>query len=91
MGYSQMVQLAKLRGEIQEILEKTKARKRRAILARLLQLEEGEHDRVESTRQRSRRDAPDGSKAVRLGLINILRASRSAEADRRYHRHPGGR
>ena len=38
MGYSNIVSLAKPRDETQEILEKTKARKRRAVLARLLQL-----------------------------------------------------
>src|SRR5687768_5623108 len=38
MGYSQIVSLALGRDETQAILEKTKARKRRAILARLLQL-----------------------------------------------------
>src|SRR3954471_5770742 len=39
IGYSQMVRLAQPRDAIQEILEKTRAPKRRAILARLLQLE----------------------------------------------------
>ncbi|WP_428937335.1 replication restart helicase PriA [Fontivita pretiosa] len=42
LGYSQMVSLAKPREQAQSILEKTKAPKRRAILARLLQLEPGE-------------------------------------------------
>ena len=41
LGYSQMVRLAKSREEIQGILEKTRAPKRRAILARLLQMEPG--------------------------------------------------
>src|SRR5205085_208768 len=36
LGYSQIVTLAKTRAVIQEMLEKTKAAKRRAILARLL-------------------------------------------------------
>jgi primosomal protein N' (replication factor Y) len=39
VGYSQMVSLAQDRASVQELLEKTKAPKRRAILARLLQLE----------------------------------------------------
>src|SRR5262245_21932 len=39
LGYSQMVSLAKDRQAVQDVLEKTKAPKRRAILARLLQLE----------------------------------------------------
>src|SRR5438270_770388 len=39
LGYLQVVRLNKPRPEIQEILEKTKAPKRRTILARLLQLE----------------------------------------------------
>src|SRR5947209_10403393 len=39
LGYLQMVRIARPREEIQAILEKTKAPKRRTILARLLQLE----------------------------------------------------
>src|SRR5688572_9122807 len=39
IGYSQMVRLLKSREEIQAVIETIKARKRRAVLARLLQLE----------------------------------------------------
>ena len=39
IGYSQMISLAQPREAVQAILEKTRAPKRRAILARLLQLE----------------------------------------------------
>ena len=39
IGYSSIVRLAQAPEKIQEILEKTKARKRRAVLARLLQME----------------------------------------------------
>jgi primosomal protein N' (replication factor Y) len=42
MGHNKMVRLAKPRAELQEILEKTKAPKRRAILARLLLLEDAQ-------------------------------------------------
>ncbi len=38
LGYTRLVSLAKSRDQTQEILEKTKAPKRRAVLARLLQL-----------------------------------------------------
>jgi primosomal protein N' (replication factor Y) len=38
LGYTRIVSLAKSRDQTQEILEKTKAPKRRAVLARLLQL-----------------------------------------------------
>ena len=41
IGYSRMVALAKPREEVQAILEKTRAPKRRAILARLMLLEGG--------------------------------------------------
>jgi primosomal protein N' (replication factor Y) len=40
LGYNQIVRLNQDRATIQAILEKTKARKRRAVLARLLQLEQ---------------------------------------------------
>jgi primosomal protein N' (replication factor Y) len=39
IGYNSIVRLAQEPGKIQEFLEKTKARKRRAVLARLLQVE----------------------------------------------------
>ena len=39
IGYNQMVRLVAARDRVQEILEKTRAPKRRSILARLLQLE----------------------------------------------------
>lgn len=42
MGYVQMVRLHKSREEVQQLFEQTKTKKRRAILAHLLQIEPGE-------------------------------------------------
>jgi primosomal protein N' (replication factor Y) len=71
LGYTQQVRLAKGREEIQATLEKTKAPKRRAILARLLQLE------PDATIELPRLATESGStpatvrKLVRMGLITM--------------------
>jgi primosomal protein N' (replication factor Y) len=71
IGYSQIVRLAKDREEVQAILEKTRAPKRRAILARLLQLEpEGSIELVRLASE-SGATAPTVRKLSRLGLISI--------------------
>jgi primosomal protein N' (replication factor Y) len=71
MGYAQWVRLAKPREEVHAILEKTRAPKRRAILARLLLLEpEGA---IELTRLAGEGGATAGTvrKLVRMGIITI--------------------
>ena len=71
IGYSQIVRPLLGREPLQELFEKTKAPKRRAILARLLQLEPGAS--VELVRLASEAGAtvPTVRKLVRLGLISI--------------------
>ena len=55
------------REELQAMLEKTKAPKRRAMLARLLQLEPGGVDRAGPPGRRGGRDAADGAQAGAAG------------------------
>ena len=71
LGYSQMVRLAQDREQVQALLEKTKAPKRRAILARLLLIEPGEA--IELTRLAGEAGATAATirKLVRAGLITI--------------------
>src|SRR5436190_6127456 len=76
LGYSQIVRPAQSREELQATLEKTKAPKRRAILARLLQVpDDGEIELVKLASE-SGATVPTVRKLVRLGLIKIR-----AEAD----------
>ena len=93
LGYTSQVRLAIPRAEAQAILEKTRAPKRRAILARLLQLEPDA--KIELIRLASEAGAtrPTVRKLVRLGWINIskevdlpslvadLKPSEAAETD----------
>jgi primosomal protein N' (replication factor Y) len=71
IGYSQIVRLAKSREEIQTTLEKTKAPKRRAILARLLQVEEGGEVELVKLASEAGVTVPTVRKLIRLGLILI--------------------
>ncbi len=71
LGYVQIVHLAKGREEVQAILEKTKAAKRRAILARLLLLEPEEG--IELVRLAGEAGVTPGTvkKLARTGLIAL--------------------
>src|SRR3954465_1621635 len=71
LGYLQMVRMLPEREEVQAILEKTRAPKRRAILARLLQLEPG--GSIELVRLAGESGATPATvrKLARLGLIAI--------------------
>jgi primosomal protein N' (replication factor Y) len=71
LGYSQMVRLALDRAQIQEILEKTRAPKRRAILARLLLIEPGEAVELSRLASEAGATAPTVRKLLRAGLISI--------------------
>ncbi len=71
LAYTQQVRLAIERGRVQEILEKTSAPKRRAILARLLLLEPGTSIELIRLANESGATAPTVRKLVRLGLITI--------------------
>ncbi len=71
MGYSQIVRAAQSRELLQTTLEKTKAPKRRAILARLLQVpDEGAIELVKLASE-SGATVPTVRKLVRLGLITV--------------------
>ncbi len=76
LGYTKIVKLARGREAVQELLEKTKARKRRAILARLLLLEEGQGVELVKLASEAGTTTATVRKLVKLGLITI-----SAEAD----------
>jgi primosomal protein N' (replication factor Y) len=76
LGYSQIVRAAMTRDELQAMLEKTKAPKRRAILARLLQVPEDGSIEIVKLAGESGATVPTVRKLVRLGLITIR-----AEAD----------
>lgn len=71
LGYTPMVRLAQSREQIQAVLEKTKAPKRRAVLARLLMIEPG--CAVELVRLAGESNATPTTvrKLVKLGLISI--------------------
>jgi primosomal protein N' (replication factor Y) len=71
MGYVQMVRLAKSREEIQELFEKTKAKKRRAILARLLQIEPGQAIELATLAGEAGSTPPTVRKMAGLGVIAI--------------------
>jgi primosomal protein N' (replication factor Y) len=76
MGYVQMVRLNKTREELQELFEKNKAKKRRAIMARLLQVEPGEAIELVRLAREAGATPPTVRKLAALGVISI-----KAEAD----------
>ncbi len=69
LGYSQIVSLAQNREQAQEILEKTRARKRRAVLARLLQLPPGGSIELVRLAGEAGTTVATVRKLARLGLI----------------------
>ncbi len=71
LGWTHQVRLAKTPAEIQEVLEKTRAGKRRAILARLLQIKEGESAELFKVASEAGTKAATVRKLVKLGLITI--------------------
>ena len=71
IGYSQIVRAAKSREELQATLEKTKAPKRRAIIARLLQVPDDESIELVRLAGESGATPPTVRKLARLGLISI--------------------
>lgn len=76
MGYVQVVRLNKTREELQELFEKNKAKKRRAIMARLLQVEPGEAIELVRLAREAGATPPTVRKLAALGVISI-----TAEAD----------
>jgi primosomal protein N' (replication factor Y) len=70
LGYSSIVRLAQPPEKIQEILEKTKAPKRRAVLARLLLVNEQGIDLIRLAAEAAVKP-PTVRRLVRLGLITI--------------------
>jgi primosomal protein N' (replication factor Y) len=71
IGYAQQVRLAMERSKAQAIVEKTRAPKRRAILARLLQLEPGSAIELVKLAGEAGVTPPTVRKLARLGLITI--------------------
>ncbi len=71
IGYSKMVRLVKPREFVQEVLEKTKAPKRRAILARLLLLEPDQSIELIKLASESGTKSATVRKLVNMGLISI--------------------
>ena len=71
VGYAQMVRPLLARTQLHEIFEKTKAPKRRSILARLLLLEEGQSVELNRLAGEAGATVPTVRKLVRLGLIAI--------------------
>src|SRR5205823_4492824 len=69
--YAQMVRLAITAPQVQELFEKTKAPKRRAILARLLQIPEGEAIPVHRLAEEAGTTPPTVRKLARLKIISI--------------------
>jgi primosomal protein N' (replication factor Y) len=71
LGYVQRVRLSRDRDQVQAILEKTKAPKRRAILARLLQLTADDAIDIARLAGESGATIPTVRKLARLGLITV--------------------
>lgn len=71
MGYVQMVRLHKTREEIQELFEQTKTKKRRAILAHLLQIEPGEAIELIRLAGEAGSTPPTVRKLASMGVISI--------------------
>src|SRR5688572_30529639 len=71
LGYVQRVRLVQSHEQVQAILEKTKAPKRRAILARLLQLTADDAIDIARLAGESGATVPTIRKLVRLGLITV--------------------
>lgn len=71
IGYSNIVRLAKEPGSIQEALEKTKSPKRRAVLARLLQVKPAEGIELNRLAGEAGVKPPTVRKLVALGLVSI--------------------
>ncbi len=73
VGRSYIVRMLKTRKEIQELLEKVKATKRRSVLARLLQIEGDEGIELHRLAGEAGTTATTVRKLVKLGLISITR------------------
>jgi primosomal protein N' (replication factor Y) len=71
IGYSSIVRLCQEPQKIQEVLEKSKSRKRRAVLARLLQVEKDKGIELNRLAGEAGVRAPTVRKLVTLGLVTI--------------------
>ena len=91
-GYAQVVRLLPAREQVQAIFEKTRAPKRRAILARLLQLEPGGSIELARLAGESGATPADRPQAGAAGPDHRDAGDRPAEPDRRHssrRRGPG--
>ena len=71
LGYTSVVRPAMARGDLQTLFEKTKAPKRRSVLARLLQLPDGEPIDLVRLAGEAGVTVPTVRKLTRLGVITI--------------------
>jgi len=71
IGYSSIVRLAAEPGKIQDVLEKTTARKRRAVLSRLLQVEKEKGIELNRLAGEAGVKPPTVRKLVAMGLVTI--------------------
>ena len=71
LNYVSMVRLATPRERVQELLEKTRGAKRRALLARLLQIRPGDAEPIEVLASEAGVKPPTVRKLVGLGLIRV--------------------
>jgi primosomal protein N' (replication factor Y) len=91
IGYTPVVRLAQTREQLQEILEKTRAPKRRAILARLLQLEPDHGIELAKLAGESGTTPPTVRKLARLGPHRDHAGGRSPTLQCRRRRAARGR
>ena len=71
VGYTTVVELVKPIAEIQELFEQTKAKKRRSLLGRLLQMEPGESVEIMHLAGEAGVTVPTVKKLAKLGLIEV--------------------
>jgi len=88
VGSVQMVKLNQPRQQVQELIEKTKAPKRRAVLARLLQVEPDQSIELIRLAGEAGVTTPTVRKLVRLGLITITAKIDLPRFDPALQQHP---
>jgi primosomal protein N' (replication factor Y) (superfamily II helicase) len=72
LGHKRMVRLIRPRQDVQEILEKTRVPKRRAILARLLNLEQGQAIELSHLAGEAGATPATVRKLAKFGLISVI-------------------
>jgi len=90
VDYGQLVRVVKSVSELQGIFEKTRPKKRRAILARLLQLKEDESIEIHRLAEEAGSTAATVRKLVRLGVISISSEPEWSSFPQNEYTHPSG-